>query len=224
MQEACTTPCFCSQLFRSGSGILVFLYLFLSINVHSYISSPSLYSLDWEDVCPGASTATKSLRFYPVFKTRSFWIVLKLSSALVPQKVMVLESKSFPYTQSILPFSLSSRTHAQTLKTFPILKWSLLHKFPKVSSNYTCCSAVLSCFSCVQLFETWWTVARQAPLSMGFSRQEYLSGLPGTPLGDLPDPGIELMSPMSPALTGRFFTTSATWETEIHRLLVKKHC
>ena len=192
--------------------------------MHSYISSPSLYSLDWEDVCPGASTATKSLRFYPVFKTRSFWIVLKLSSALVPQKVMVLESKSFPYTQSILPFSLSSRTHAQTLKTFPILKWSLLHKFPKVSSNYTCCSAVLSCFSCVQLFETWWTVARQAPLSMGFSRQEYLSGLPGTPLGDLPDPGIELMSPMSPALTGRFFTTSATWETEIHRLLVKKHC
>ena len=51
---------------------------------------------------------------------------------------------------------------------------------------------------------------------MGFSRQEYLSGLPGTPLGDLPDPGIELMSPMSPALTGRFFTTSATWETPSH--------
>ena len=49
-----------------------------------------------------------------------------------------------------------------------------------------------------------WTVACQAPLSMGFSRQEYLSGLPFTLSGDLPDPGIE---PMSPALAGGFFTT-----------------
>ena len=44
-----------------------------------------------------------------------------------------------------------------------------------------------------------WTVARQAPLSMGFSRQEYWSGLPFPP-GDLPDPGIEPVSPVSPAL------------------------
>ena len=47
-------------------------------------------------------------------------------------------------------------------------------------------------------------VARQAPLSMGFPRQEYWSGLPCSPPGDLPDPGIE---PVSPALAGRFFTT-----------------
>ena len=65
-------------------------------------------------------------------------------------------------------------------------------------------------FSCVQLFVTLWTVARQAPLSMGFSRQEYWSGLPCPPPGDLPDPGIEPMSLMSPALAGRFFTSSAT--------------
>ena len=45
-----------------------------------------------------------------------------------------------------------------------------------------------------------WTVALQAPLSMGFSRQEYWSGLPGPPPGDLPDPGIEPKSPTSPAL------------------------
>ena len=57
-----------------------------------------------------------------------------------------------------------------------------------------------------------WTVAHQAPLSMGFSRQEYWSELPCTPPGDLPDPGIELMSPISPALAGGFFTTSATRE------------
>ena len=59
----------------------------------------------------------------------------------------------------------------------------------------------------VQLFVTLWTVAHQAPLSMGFSRQEYFSGLPCPPPGDLPDPGIEPASVASPALAGRFFTT-----------------
>ena len=49
-----------------------------------------------------------------------------------------------------------------------------------------------------------WTAARQAPLSMGFSRQEYWSGLPFPPPGHLPDPGIK---PMSPTLAGGFFTT-----------------
>ena len=52
-----------------------------------------------------------------------------------------------------------------------------------------------------------WTAARQAPLSVGFSRQEYWSGLPFPPPGDLPDPGIEPTSPVSPALAGGFFTT-----------------
>ena len=54
---------------------------------------------------------------------------------------------------------------------------------------------VLSHFSCAQLFETAWTVARQAPLSLGFSRQEYRGGLPCPPPGDLLEPGIELKSP-----------------------------
>ena len=49
-----------------------------------------------------------------------------------------------------------------------------------------------------------WTVAGQAPLSMGFSRQEYWSGLPFPSPGDLPDPGID---PVSPVLAGGFFTT-----------------
>ena len=53
-------------------------------------------------------------------------------------------------------------------------------------------------------FVTPWTVARQAPLSWDFSRQEYWSGLPFPSLGDIPDPGIE---PTSPASTGRFFIT-----------------
>ena len=67
-------------------------------------------------------------------------------------------------------------------------------------------------FSHVRLFATLWTVARQAHLSMGFSRQEYWSGLPFPPLGDIPDLGIEPQSLMSPALAGEFFTSSATWE------------
>ena len=54
--------------------------------------------------------------------------------------------------------------------------------------------------------------AHQAPLSLGFSRQEYRSGLPCGPPGDLPDPGTEPASLVSPA--GRFFTTSATWEAQ----------
>ena len=52
----------------------------------------------------------------------------------------------------------------------------------------------------VRLFVTPWTVAYQALLSMGFSRQEYWSWLPFPPLGDLPDPGIKLASLESPAL------------------------
>ena len=67
---------------------------------------------------------------------------------------------------------------------------------------------MLNCLSHVQLFVTPWTVARQAPLSMGFSRQEYWSGLPCSPPQDLPNPGIEPVFLTSPALPGRFFTTN----------------
>ena len=60
----------------------------------------------------------------------------------------------------------------------------------------------LSAQSC--LFLTLWIASYQAPLSMGFSRQEHWSGLPFPPPGDLPDPGIKLTSP---ALAGEFFTS-----------------
>ena len=59
-------------------------------------------------------------------------------------------------------------------------------------------------------------VALQAPLSMGFSRQEYWNGLPCPPPGDLPNPGIESTSLRSAALAGRFFTASAIWEAQIY--------
>ena len=61
-------------------------------------------------------------------------------------------------------------------------------------------------FSCIWLFVTLWPVAHQAPLFMQFLRQEHWRGLPFPPPGDLPDPGIKLVSLASYALTGRFFT------------------
>ena len=70
------------------------------------------------------------------------------------------------------------------------------------------CACMLSCFSGVWIFVTLWTVAHQAPQSMGFSRQEYWSGLSCPPPGDLPDPGIEPMSLEYPELAGRFFTSA----------------
>ena len=60
----------------------------------------------------------------------------------------------------------------------------------------------------VQLFATPWAIARQALLSMEFSRQEYQNRLPFPTPGDLPDPGIEPESPEFPALAGVFFTTA----------------
>ena len=77
-------------------------------------------------------------------------------------------------------------------------------------------ACMLSLFSCVQLFATLWTVAHQAPLPMRLSRQEYWSGLPCPPPENLPCPGIEPASLMSPAQAGKFFTTSATWEAYIY--------
>ena len=67
----------------------------------------------------------------------------------------------------------------------------------------------------VQLFANPSTKARQAPLSMEFSRQEYWSGLPFSPPGDLPDPRIEPASLVFPALAVGFFTTRAIWEDSL---------
>ena len=76
-------------------------------------------------------------------------------------------------------------------------------------------AGLLSHFSRVWLCVTPWTAALQAPLSMGFSRQEHCSGLPCPHPGDLPDPVIEPQSLLAPALATRFFTTSPTWEAQV---------
>ena len=70
-----------------------------------------------------------------------------------------------------------------------------------------------------QIFVTPWTVARQAPLSMGFSRQEHWSGLLCPPPRGLPDPGVKPMSVTSPASAGRFFTTGSVIPGSISQFL-----
>ena len=82
------------------------------------------------------------------------------------------------------------------------------------------CQVVPSCFSYVCLFATLWTVACQAPLSMGFSKQGYWRILAMLPR-DLPDPAIKPTSLISPALAGMFFTTSITWEAHLTHKEIK---
>ena len=97
----------------------------------------------------------------------------------------------------------------------PIQQSSLCHQV------YACmCVCVSTCdltvvvqlLSCVQLFATPWTVAYQD--TMEFSRQAYWSGLPCPSPGDLPNPGIEPTSLISPTFAGESFTTSTTWEAQ----------
>ena len=100
----------------------------------------------------------------------------------------------------------------------PLSPWGVSNPIIPMAFSYSEVSHLgpypsnLSRFSRVRLFATLWTVAHQAPLSMGFSRQEYWSGLPFPSPGDLPDPGTEPVSLTSPSLAGGFFTTCATWE------------
>ena len=75
-------------------------------------------------------------------------------------------------------------------------------------------ACTLNHFSHVRLLVTLQTVAHQSHLSKGFSRQEYWSGLLCPLPGCLPNPGVKLRSLASPALAGRFFTTSTTWEAK----------
>ena len=78
---------------------------------------------------------------------------------------------------------------------------------------YLCVCVCVCVLSSVQLFASPWTVAHQAPLSMGFSRQEYWSRLPFPTSGDVADPGIKPTFLVSPALAGELFTTEPPGKT-----------
>ena len=98
------------------------------------------------------------------------------------------------------------KTESNSLYLYRFNNWDLSDVSVKVLCVcvHVCVCMCTHVLSHVQLFAILWTVACRAPLSRGFPRQEYWSRLPFPPLGDLPDSGIE---PMSPTLAGRFFTS-----------------
>ena len=134
-------------------------------------------------------------------------IISTLNSWISPLNVIFSSS---PFQWVAPP---STQWSKPELFLLPLLQSSFLtyHQVPVIYLLVCMCAKLLQ--SCL-LFVTIWAIAHQAPLSMGFSRQEYWSGLPCSPPGDLPDPGIEPGSLMSPVLAGGFFflTTSATCE------------
>ena len=98
------------------------------------------------------------------------------------------------------------------IKSHPFLtdlQWNLSHKirWQYIYVSFSGLLLLLCALSHVWLFVTLWIVAHQAPLFMGFSRQEYWNELPFLPPGDLPDPGIKRVSLASPTLADEFFTT-----------------
>ena len=107
-------------------------------------------------------------------------------------------------------------TDETSAKHYTRVSWNILSALGSHSAGWQVASidsvswvaVVVQLLSLVQLFATPCTVARQAPLSMGFPRQEYWSGLPFPSLGDFPNPRIKSQSLASSALVGRFFTSS----------------
>ena len=106
-----------------------------------------------------------------------------LSCPMMKQAVPQRTGQKYPEEAAIGPLLKGGRNNSCTGWKYILYAYSLSH---------------------VRLFATLWNVARKTPLSMGFFSQEYWSGLPSPPPGDLPNPGIE---PGSPALPGGFFTT-----------------
>ena len=104
------------------------------------------------------------------------------------------EGKGCPVTPVFWPGEFHARKSQTRLNDF---HWWFLTKLDIVLAR-----VCVQTLSCVRLFAAPWTVSRQAPLSLGFPGQEYWSGKPFPPPGDLPDPGMEPMSLMSPALEG----------------------
>ena len=107
-------------------------------------------------------------------------------------------------------FTTSATWEAPPIEHMPELPGAEL--LGEWSCRRTAVAAVELLQSCPTLCDRMDHIACQAPLSMGFPRQKYWSGLPFPTPGDLRDPGIEPTSLVSPALAGRFFTTSTTWE------------
>ena len=148
--------------------------------------------------------------FYCELKNDCWHIVLKSFSRLLGMFHMYIMNSS---RISLFHFFILQRTVSDRLKSHP-------HSYIRVRGPALPHTLVhvgmLSHFSCVQPFAAPWAVAYQAPLSMGFSRQEHWGGLSRPLPRDLPNPGIELVSLMSLELEGRSFIPSIAWEAFFH--------
>ena len=138
-------------------------------------------------------------------------------------KASILRCSAFFTVQLSHPYMTTGKTIALTRQTFVDKLMSLIFNMLSRQIYFPTLSTKKKKKFCLCLSQNYQTiflasqiaifpVACQAPLSMGFSRQEYWRGFPFFPPGDLPDTGIEPTYLMSPALAGRFYTTRATWE------------
>ena len=144
------------------------------------------------------SNYDRSWTYFPIFLCiRGIWSFCKLFHSFSAKFKFKLSFSFFIFRNSSYVGKMMSSSWNELN--------SLTRIFPFVLWLYVWYVCVLSCFSCVGLFATLWTVACQAALSMGFSRKEHWSGFPCPPSGNLPYPGTEPASLMSPALAGSFF-------------------
>ena len=151
----------------------------------------------WDDLCPPISIVFISLKINIWTWTTHTCLLFYLTIFLI---------RSFGCFMSIS--KLTSGVHDCFSQ---ICKFQI---FLPSESLSECLRSWLCLLSCVWLFVTPWTVACQALLSMGFSRQEYWSGWIFPPPGDLPDPGMEPTFLESPAFADGLFTTRAIWEVQ----------
>ena len=125
------------------------------------------------------------------------------------------EGKGYPLQYPGLENSMDCMVHGVTKGQTRLRNFHTYTYIFKRGKRYTyACACVLSHFTCAQFLATLWTIPHQAPLTMGFSRQEHWSGLHAFLQWILLDPRSESMSLTSPALAGWFSTTSATWEAQ----------
>ena len=199
-KEMCRLPCFMTTDAKFLSHCLLCDSVQITIITHLNY---------WNDLI---STLVQS----PILKAASGIILLNMSNDLSFQFYSIpgLLSHIDLY---VVPKTLTTFS-SQGLCTSSLLVWSILilnkftfnsHiSFRPLPYSYTLIVNFSDCFvqslSPVQLFVTWWAATCQAPLSMGFCREEHWSGLPCPPLRDLPHPGFNPASPSSPVLASGF--------------------
>ena len=152
--------------------------------------------LAYDPVIPLSVIYAREMKTYVHTKT---WIWMNVHSSITHYSPKSGNNPKCPSTDVY--------TNIHTMECYSTQKgWSTDPCHKRITVENILC--VRSVAHHVPLFANPWTVARQAPLSMGFSRQEYWSRLPFPTPGDLLDPGIKLVSLASPVLAGGFFTTS----------------